>query len=38
MTERAIIEQATRLRRQREAHLVATIVRAEGAAPVRGCC
>ena len=27
MTERAIIEQATRLRRQREAHLVATIVR-----------
>ena len=30
MTERAIIEQATRLRRQREAHLVATIVRAEG--------
>jgi len=30
MTERAIIEQATRLRRQREAHLVATIVRADG--------
>jgi len=30
MTERAIIEQATRLRRQREPHLVAMIVRAEG--------
>ena len=30
MTERAIIEQATRLRRQREVHLVATIVRADG--------
>jgi xanthine/CO dehydrogenase XdhC/CoxF family maturation factor len=30
MSERAIIEQATRLRRQREPHLVAMIVRAEG--------
>jgi xanthine/CO dehydrogenase XdhC/CoxF family maturation factor len=30
MTERTIIEQATRLRRQREPHLVAMIVRAEG--------
>jgi xanthine/CO dehydrogenase XdhC/CoxF family maturation factor len=30
MTERAIIDQATRLRRQREPHLVAMIVRAEG--------
>jgi xanthine/CO dehydrogenase XdhC/CoxF family maturation factor len=30
MTERAIIDHATRLRREREAHLVATIVRAEG--------
>ena len=33
MTERAIIEQATRLRRQREPHLVAMIVRAEGRRP-----
>lgn len=30
MSERAIIDQATRLRRQREPHLVAMIVRAEG--------